>query len=69
MGAMEVGPPIVFSNDTDEVIYLGSTMGMSGNNVWGMGTFFLITVASEPRLKVPFYFPLMKMTTLPIKIA
>jgi len=33
-----------------------------------MGTFFLITVLQEPRLKVPFYFPLLEMTTLPIKI-
>jgi len=44
-------------------------LGMSGNNVWGMGAFFLITVSSGPRLKVPFYFPLMKITTLPVEIA
>jgi hypothetical protein len=34
-----------------------------------MGAFFLITVSSEPRLKVPFYFPLKKMEPLPLKIA
>jgi hypothetical protein len=43
--------------------------GMSGNIVWGMGAFFLITVSQEPRLKVPFYFPLAKMKTPPLKIA
>jgi len=34
-----------------------------------MGAFFLITVSSEPRLKVLFYFPLMEMKTPPLKNA
>jgi hypothetical protein len=34
-----------------------------------MGAFFRLTVLQEPRLKVPFYFPLMKMKPPPRKTA